>query len=287
MGCGASTAAPDGTADAPARAQADGSKPLPPVTAPEAKAPTAAPSPAEPTSAAPSAAAVAEAAPPPPVAPALPPPPEYVAPEHERSSEIFEAIDSGSVEALKALLDEGEVPAGVLDEDRNTPLHKAAEGETDCAKALIEKLDQSSGVYEAKNAEGETALMVAIKYEDASLCTILLEAGARATEEAIAKAREGGVPEVVTAVTGELVKERNVRERKGSEDFRRVSVSGQDIKEFTSAFSSEKEVRRQSVGGTVTSINDAAAIAALVPELPDDDDDEPDPDEPEPEPTPA
>ena len=285
MGCGASTAAPEGTAEAPVRAQVDDSKPLPPVTAPEAKAPAAAPPPAEPTPAAPSAAAVAEAAPPPAVAPALPPPPEYVAPEHERSSELFEAIDSGSVDALKALLEEG-VPAGVLDEDGNTPLHKAAEGESDCAKALIEKLDPSSGVYEAKNGDGETALMVAIKYEDASLCTILMEAGARATEEAIAKAREGGVPEVVSAVTGELVAQRAVRERKGSEDFRRVSVSGQDIKEFTSAFSNEKEVRRQSVGGTVTSINDAAAVAALVPELPDEDD-EPEPDEPEPEPAPA
>ena len=73
--------------------------------------------------------------------------------------------------------------------------------------------------------------------------------------------------------------DRPVRERHGSEEFRRVSVSAQEgegIDAFTKAFTNEKDVRRQSVAGSTTNADDAQGAALAVPEKPDDDDDLPD-----------
>ena len=208
----------------------------------------------------------------PPAAPAEPPPPPYEPPTHEQAAELFEAVEGGDIEALQALLDAG-VPAGVVDDDGNTPLHKAAEGEEECAKALIEKLDKSTGVYEAKNADGNTCLMVAIEYEDAGLCKTFIEAGCRVTEEVLAAVKEKDSPEIITAVTGEVVADKVVaKPKEGGE--RRVSVScaagGGNVNEFTSAFQGEQG-RRMSVGGAPDdSTKSAADAAALVPEKDDD-----------------
>ena len=160
---------------------------------------------------------------------------KYVPPTHDRGEEVFEAIDSGDPDALAALLEEG-VPAGVVDDDGNSALHKAAEGESACAKLLVAALHSSTGVYEAKNADGETCLMVAIKYEDAELCGLYISHGAACTQEAVDRAREGGVPEVVAAVTGEVVAERGGVERDAGVSGRRASVSGGNVDEFTEAF---------------------------------------------------
>ena len=78
--------------------------------------------------------------------------------------------------------------------------------------------------------------MVAIKYEDAELCELYISHGAACTQEAIDRAREGGVPEVVAAVTGEVVAERGGVERDAGVSGRRASVSGGDVDEFTEAF---------------------------------------------------
>lgn len=189
----------------------------------------------------------------PPIAISAPPVyegPVYEPATHDRSSEIFEAIDSGDAGALATLLEEG-VPAGVVDDNGNTPLHKAAEGETECAKVLVSKLDAASGVFEARNVEGETCLMVAIKYEDATLCSTFAAAGALCTQEVIDKARTGEVPEVISAVTGEEVAARAVVDR-GDDAQRRVSVSGGNVEEFTKTYNNEQGVevaRRISVKG--------------------------------------
>lgn len=94
-----------------------------------------------------------------------------------------------------------------LDDDGNTLLHKAAEGETAC----MERLLAAAGAQDAlviQNAEGDTPLMAAIRYEDASLVKLLLNsdgnagrATAAATEEAVSLARELDLPEVISALT--------------------------------------------------------------------------------------
>lgn len=197
--------------------------------------------------------------------------PEYVPPTHEQASEVFDAVDSGSSEDLQALLDAG-VPAGVVDDDGNTPLHKAAEGETECVKLLCSFLDRASGVFEAKNADGNTCLMAAIDYESSEICALLIEAGCLPTAEAVALCHEKDVPEVTTVVTGVQVAAKEVKEALGQGGPRRVSVSGGDnINDFTQKFNNEQQTaRRQSCAGSKDVGDDAAAAALLVPEAPDD-----------------
>ena len=198
-------------------------------------------------------------------APAREPAPDYDAPTHEKAAELFGAISEGDAELLTALLAEG-VPAGVVDGDGCTPLHKAAEGEGECAQLLVDRLDASSGVFEVRNREDETALLVAIRYEDAEIAKILLDGGAKATAEAIDKARASSEPDVIAAVTGEEVADRPspAGARKGDE--RRVSVSAQgDINSFTRTFSGEtgeyrsKRASFKEQGGA----QEAAARAAI------------------------
>ena len=131
---------------------------------------------------------------------------------------------------------------------------------------LVDRLDASSGVFEVRNREDETALLVAIRYEDAEIAKILLDGGAKATAEAIAKARASSEPDVIAAVTGEEVADRPspAGARKGDE--RRVSVSAQgDINSFTRTFSGEtgeyrsKRASFKEQGGA----QEAAARAAI------------------------
>ena len=306
MGCGASTAAPP----AGASTRAQGEEPYKVVDAPASGPPGETyPAPILPNAAEadssfkPAAAKAPPAAAPVPAASAPqpagdiqavdhlaaePPPsrvpdvysgPDYAAPEHERSEELFEAVDSGDAESVQTILDEG-VPPGVVDDDGNTPLHKAAEGETECAKVLLAVLDKATGVFEAKNSDGETPLMVAIKYEDAAVCTLFIEAGSLCTQEAFDKAREGAVPEVVTAVTGDAYVERAPVDRGDEAAGRRVSVSGGTVDEFTKTYTKEQgeNVRRQScMGGDAVSDAEKALaeFEAMGGKDPDDEDDEP------------
>jgi ankyrin repeat protein len=209
--------------------------------------------------------------------------PAYVAPacDDEIREKLFEAVGEGDVEALQSLLDEG-APAGVLDDDGNSLLHKAAEGESECARAVLSQLDSqtlapvltpSSGFFETRNSDEKTALLVAIEYEDATIVELLVKAGSLVTEEAASKANDGGVPEVITAVTGQHVAERRSQVYHGG---KRASVSGSGIEEYTDVFKDETQSlgRRASVAGAS---NQSAALdaALLVPEKPEEDEDEP------------
>ena len=51
---------------------------------------------------------------------------------HPQGPELFEAVGEGDVDRVTELLEEG-VPASSLDDDCNTPLILACEGETECA----------------------------------------------------------------------------------------------------------------------------------------------------------
>jgi hypothetical protein len=193
---------------------------------------------------------------------------EEEVPTHEQSEALFDAIGDGDLHQMQSLIESG-VPLNVRDEDGNTPLHKACEGETECARSLL--LHASN--LERKNAEGETALMTAIRYEDATIVEMLKQAGAKVTPAALKLAREFDVPEVIRCLTGEDVADRIVKQRSADEETRRVSVSGENIKEFTGAFTNEKEVRRASLQGAENTA-DANLAAMLVPEKPDEDDEE-------------
>lgn len=187
--------------------------------------------------------------------------PAYVAPEHERAAELFDAVNDGDLEQLQKLLADG-VPAGALDDDGNSALHKAAEGETDCAKALMAALAASTGIFEVKNGDEKTCLEIAISYEDGTLCRLFLDAGAKATAEAVALAREGGVPDVIKALTGEVVEEKAVQAP--ADGARRVSVSGGDnITDFTKQWGKEQAGRRQSCHEAESDLRPRVADDAL------------------------
>lgn len=57
------------------------------------------------------------------------------------------------------------------------------------ATAPAPQLDVASGVYDALNSEGQSALDVAIRYEDVSVVSKLMKAGANVTDEAKARSR--------------------------------------------------------------------------------------------------
>lgn len=277
MGCGASTVAPDGDiykekemlpiaqgedkapprrqpvppARAIATASSNDNAPMPtgskPLAGDEASgstpAPATAPAPDEPL-----------------------PPPE----EHADQSTLFDEIGNGDTDAVQQLLDGG-CPADVVDEDGNTPLHKAAEGESAIVRLLLDSSSFKPHTLRRQNVEGHTPLMAAIQYEDAEIVRMLVAGGATPTPEAIALARELDVPEVLRAVTNEDVADRVVKARRPSEDQRRVSVSGETVTEYTKMFKNEQETRRNSVPMTGENVDDAMAAASMVPEKEDED----------------
>ena len=200
-------------------------------------------------------------------------------------ADLFEAVADGDVDGVTSLL-AADPPASVesVDEEGNTPLHKAAEGETGCLKAML-VAPGAAAALGMKNAEGLTPLMCAIKYEDAEIVGTLVEPAANGvegvaaekTEEAIALARSLELLVVVEKLTGEEAPADKIV--KTDETFRRTSVSGDDINDFSKTYSEEKGkadtkevVRRTSVAAKTTDGakdgvgGDAMAAALLVPE---------------------
>jgi hypothetical protein len=201
-------------------------------------------------------------------------------------ADLFEAVADGDVDGVTSLL-AADPPASVesVDEEGNTPLHKAAEGETGCLKAML-VAPGAAAALGMKNAEGLTPLMCAIKYEDAEIVGTLVEpaangveggAAAEKTEESIALARSLELLVVVEKLTGEEAPADKIV--KTDETFRRTSVSGDDINDFSKTYSEEKGkadtkevVRRTSVAAKTTDGakdgvgGDAMAAALLVPE---------------------
>ena len=192
---------------------------------------------------------------------------------HDQSAELFEAIGDGDLDRLKGLLDSG-VPPHVVDEDGATPLHRAAEGETECASTLLET---GTCCLEYKTPDGDTALMAAIRYEDAEIVALMVSKGCHVSGACCNLAEElGKEPAIWRALTGEEMGDRPVRERNGSEEFRRVSVSATGgINEFTSNYSQEQTTNRRKSCMDDLNDNAAADAALLVPEKPEDDDEEP------------
>ena len=102
---------------------------------------------------------------------------------------MFDEIGNGDTDAsLQRLLDG--CPADVVDEDGNTPLHKAAEGESAIVRLLLDSSSFKPHTLRRQNVEGHTPLMAAIQYEDAEIVRMLVAGGATPTPEAIALARE-------------------------------------------------------------------------------------------------
>lgn len=149
---------------------------------------------------------------------------------------LFDAVLDGEDMKLKGLLEFG-VHVNTIDAEGNTPLILAAEGETNCVKLLVEHKAELEHV----NNDGFTALLAAITYEDIGIVEILLAAGCEATEEATKLARSSGVPEIITAVTGESFKERRIdresyRSKRTDTDIRVKSMSAKDVASFSSGF---------------------------------------------------
>ena len=143
---------------------------------------------------------------------------------------LFDCVGDGDVDALTALLATGLTVEGV-DDDGNSALHKAAEGEEACMKLLL-AAPGAEAALKLKNAAGDTALMSAIRYEDANLVQLMLPSSP-ATDEAIALAKELSLTVIVALLTGEAVPEAPA-ETEGKEKVeRRNSVSGEDLDDFS------------------------------------------------------
>ena len=160
--------------------------------------------------------------------------------EHPRSAELFEKVSEGDVDGLRELLADG-VPAACIDEDGNTALIAAAEGESECAQVLIE----ARCPVDHQNDEGVSALMKAVEYEDIEVVRIFLAAGASLDAAnndgatAVEMAKGLADPEIYGLLTGTKV-EHKEREAPaggdGEEPKRRNSVSQQNLADFTDAF---------------------------------------------------
>eukprot|EP00966_Prymnesium_polylepis_P020262 467110-Prymnesium_polylepis.1 len=87
--------------------------------------------------------------------------------------ELFNAVTEGDVSTLCRLMTEG-VPANATDDDGNTALILAAEGEPQC----VEELLHAGCPIDHQNNLGLTALMIAVKYDDDALVKVLIDAGA-------------------------------------------------------------------------------------------------------------
>ena len=143
-------------------------------------------------------------------------------PTHERAPEMFDAVDAGDLEKMQALLDEGVPPGVVIDDDGNTPLHKAAAGELALVQALLVAIKGDAATLNCKNSASETALMAAVKYEDSSVIEALVAGGVTVDEEVAQMAKKLDVPEVRRALFKEDVED-SAREKTGAEEGRRVS----------------------------------------------------------------
>ena len=111
-------------------------------------------------------------------------------------------MSEGDVDGLTALLDAG-VPAACVSDEGSTALIVAAEG-----GASASRCSSRGCPINHQNAEGLTALMQGVKYEDISIVQAIFEAGARSsrrtpttTRRSISRASAD--PEICNLLTGE------------------------------------------------------------------------------------
>lgn len=171
---------------------------------------------------------------------------------------VFAAIGEGDVATLTQLIkDNADFSVDCIDasnDDKNTPLHAAAEGEAECMKVLL-KAKGAAEALKMKNEGGDepmTPLMVAIKYEEEDLVSLMLEpakfelenaAAAEKTEEAVEFARKLDGAPAVLALFG-IEKKEEEKKLPNPEDGgvgRRASVSGTDINSFSSTYADESK----------------------------------------------
>ena len=144
----------------------------------------------------------------------------------EKAAELFAAVENGDLETVRTL--RKVVGANVTDDDGNTPLHKAAEGETECVKLLLGAGGASKALL-VRNSNNDTPLMSAIRYEDKEIVELMIglhhvEGGvpstAQATDEAIALALKLDLTEILGILTGKDIAEKKMKkpaERRVSE----------------------------------------------------------------------
>ena len=145
------------------------------------------------------------------------------------SSWWTDAIDSGDVDALAELISSG-ADLHAQDEEGNTALHAAAQGELACAAKLLEL----GANVNAQNGVGTTALIEAVKYGDCEQVKALLAAGADAAladdeGDAHAHAAAGGDAEIVAALKGEEVAAPASPTGPATKKGRRNSVSSESV----------------------------------------------------------
>ena len=169
---------------------------------------------------------------------------------------VFSAIGDGDVEALKKLLEDNpDFSVDCVNEDKSTPLHAAADGETECMKVLL-KAKGAAEALKMKNGDEDepmTPLMAAIKYDDDSLVSLMLDpstsdpplegaAAAEKTDEAVEFAKKLDGAPAVLALFGVVKEEKEKAVNEDGEPVvakRRVSVSGNDINDFSKTFQDE------------------------------------------------
>ena len=145
------------------------------------------------------------------------------------SSWWTDAIDSGDVDALAELISSG-ADLHAQDEEGNSALHAAAQGELACAAKLLEL----GANVNAQNGVGTTALIEAVKYGDCEQVKALLAAGADAAladdeGDAHAHAAAGGDAEIVAALKGEEVAAPASPTGPATKKGRRNSVSSESV----------------------------------------------------------
>lgn len=126
---------------------------------------------------------------------------------------LFNAVCCGDLDDVIKSLKEG-VPVDSLDDDGNTALIIAAEGEP----GIVEELLERGAKIDSQNHNGVTALIAAVKYEDPSLVSILIAAGADLTlRDRKGRAAADFAKQVDSAVLSEMLQLFNIKDPNGSQ----------------------------------------------------------------------
>ena len=148
----------------------------------------------------------------------------------EQAEQLKEAVESGDCDLVAELVTGG-IPVTAKDDDGNTALHFAAQGEMGC----VEKLLELGAEVNAVNNEGSTPLIEAVKYGDYEISKALLDKGADKSLEtqdgttALSAANEGGDSEIIGLMGGQARAEETKPEPELGLKPRRNSVSSESV----------------------------------------------------------
>jgi len=148
----------------------------------------------------------------------------------EQAQQLIEAVESGDCDQLAELV-AGGIPVTAKDDDGNTALHFAAQGEMGC----VDKLLELGAEVNAVNNDGATPLIEAVKYGDYEISKSLLDKGADKSlktadgETALSYANEGGDSEIIGLLGGEARAEETKPEPELALKPRRNSVSSESV----------------------------------------------------------